>query len=41
MSLLADTVNQAIDFFGSGGGVMYPLLLVSLVAGSIKAFSLE
>ncbi|MDL1958169.1 MAG: MotA/TolQ/ExbB proton channel family protein [Deltaproteobacteria bacterium] len=31
MSLLADTVNQAVDFFGSGGGVMYPLLLVSLV----------
>lgn len=31
MSLLADTVKQAFDFFGSGGGVMYPLLLVSLV----------
>jgi biopolymer transport protein ExbB len=30
MSLLADTINQAIDFFGSGGGVMYPLLLVSM-----------
>jgi len=30
VSLLADTINQALDFFGSGGGVMYPLLLVSM-----------
>jgi biopolymer transport protein ExbB len=28
--LLSDTIKQAVDFFGSGGGVMYPLLLVSL-----------
>ncbi len=30
MILLSDTIKQAVDFFGSGGGVMYPLLLVSL-----------
>jgi biopolymer transport protein ExbB len=29
--LLSDTIKQAVNFFGSGGGVMYPLLLVSLV----------
>jgi biopolymer transport protein ExbB len=37
MSLLADTVNQAIGFFGSGGGVMYPLLLVSLALWTLIA----
>jgi biopolymer transport protein ExbB len=31
LGFLTETINQAVDFFGSGGGIMYPLLIVSLV----------